>query len=53
MTKSHVLKFYKGCIDSAEKEVEALREKLDETLDYLGQMNRKKYDLESNKNTYK
>jgi hypothetical protein len=42
MTKEDTLRFYQGCIDSAEAEVEELREELDKRLEYLGQMNMKK-----------
>ena len=50
MTKSDVLKMYNGWITAAEQEVYRLREELDDTLDYLGEMNRKKYELENGTN---
>jgi len=37
---------YNNCIASAENEVAELREKLDEYLDYLGNMQRQKWELE-------
>ena len=48
MAKENILQMYQGFINSTENEVKELREKLDDCLDYLGQMNRKKYELENN-----
>jgi len=39
---------YNNCIDSAEAEVVSKRQELDEILDYLGAMRKKKWELENN-----
>ena len=47
MAKEDILRMYDNSITFAESEVVRLREELDEILDYLGNVRKKKWKLEN------